>query len=63
VQDVYYIHMYTVVSPLGQECCEKYYGHEVVIKLCTGYAILKQIINVFTQFRTRDSYARNFRNN
>jgi len=40
--------MFTVVSPLGLECSEKYYGHEVIMKQCTGYAILNQTIYAFT---------------
>jgi len=51
------------VSPLGQKYSEKYYGHEVIMKLCTGYAVLSQIIYASTQFTTRDFYVRNFRNN
>jgi hypothetical protein len=42
-QEVYHILIFTVVSPLGQECSEKYYGHEVIMKLCTGYAVLSEI--------------------
>jgi len=60
---VYHILTFTVVSSLGQKCSEKYYGHEVIMKLCTGYAVLSQIIYAFTQFRTPDSDASNFKNN
>ena len=41
---MYHILIFTVVSPLGQECREKYYGHEVTMKLHTGCAVLSQII-------------------
>ena len=60
---MYHILIFAVVSSQGQKCSEKYYGHEVIMKLCTGYAVLCQIIYVSTQFTTWESYARNLRNN
>jgi hypothetical protein len=31
---------------------EKYYGQKVIMKLCTSYGTLSEIIYAFTQFRT-----------
>jgi hypothetical protein len=40
-----HILMFKVVSPPGQGCVvKKYYGHKFIMKLCTGYAIISQII-------------------
>jgi hypothetical protein len=42
--------MLKVVSPPGKECVvNKYYGLSCIMKLCTGYAIISQVIYASTQ--------------
>jgi len=46
--DVSYSHVHSSVSTRTRVVSEKYYGHKFIMKLCTGYAVLSQIIKYCT---------------
>jgi hypothetical protein len=49
LQQLYHIFMFRVVSPPRQErVVKKYYGHKFIMKLCSGYAIISQVICALT---------------